>query len=295
MGTGPGGLHTKVIMLGRIVRPPAVQPISPHLTRIAQAYLTTSVTMPAAVTPPPFTPLGDHKLFTPVKIGRLALDHRIVQAPCTRMRAEQESAGVGVPGDLMVEYYGQRASKGGLQITEATDISKTASGYSHVPGAFTSSQLAGWKRVTDAVHAKGGQIVVQLWYTGRASSSAMRGGEQPLSASNIPMEGSYLDGTACSDDPPRPATVEEIHELTQTWAKTAKAAVEEGGFDGVEIHGEKNCSWLIEEMELICLSRCKRLPTRPVPSRQCEREGRRLRRQRREAMPLPSRGDPGCL
>lgn len=202
--------------------------------------------MPAALTPPPFAPLRDHKIFTPLKIGRLALEHRIVQAPCTRMRAVQESPGVGVPGDLMVEYYSQRASKGGLQITEATDICQTASGYSCVPGAFSTSQLAGWKSVTDAVHSKGGKIVCQLWYTGRASSSAMRGGKQPLSASDIPMEGTYLDGTACSDDPPRAATVEEIHELTETWAKTAKGAIEEAGFDGVEIHGRTAKSLIVK-------------------------------------------------
>ncbi|KAM5355155.1 hypothetical protein ACJ41O_001801 [Fusarium nematophilum] len=193
--------------------------------------------MPAAKTPPPFTPLKSYKLFSPLKIGRLALEHRVIQSPCTRNRAVQEAPGVGVPGDLMVEYYGQRATKGGLQITEATDISRTASGYPGIPGVFAASQLAGWKRVTDAVHAKGGFIICQLWYTGRASSSAMRGGEQPLSSSGIPMQGNYFDGTPCAEDPPRPATVAEIQELTATWATAAKNAIEEAGFDGVEIHG----------------------------------------------------------
>lgn len=159
------------------------------------------------------------------------------------MRAVKDASGVHVPGDLLVEYYSQRATKGGLQLTEATDISRVASGYPGVPGVFTDSQLAGWKRVTDAVHGKGGSIICQLWYTGRASSSAMRGGLQPLSSSGIPMQGNYLDGTPCADDPPRPATVEEIHDLTKTWATAAKAAVEKAGFDGVEIHGESlhNC------------------------------------------------------
>ncbi|KAF7563703.1 hypothetical protein G7046_g393 [Stylonectria norvegica] len=193
--------------------------------------------MPSAVTPSAFTALKDSKVFTPLKIGKLALEHRIIQSPCTRNRAVQEAPGIGVPGDLLVEYYGQRASKGGLQITEATDICQTASGYPGIPGAFTASQLAGWKRVTDAVHAKGGFIVCQLWYTGRASSSGMRGGVQPLSSSGIPMQGNYFDGTLCSDDPPRPATIAEIHDLTETWAKAAKGAVEVAGFDGVEIHG----------------------------------------------------------
>lgn len=150
----------------------------------------------------------------------------------------QEAPGIGVPGDLHVEYYRQRATKGGLQITEATDISSTASGYPGIPGVFTESQLTGWKRVTDAVHAKGGYIYCQLWYTGRASSSAMRGGVQPLSSSGIPMQGNYFDGTPCADDPPRPATITEIEELVKTWAVAAKNAVETAGFDGVEIHGK---------------------------------------------------------
>lgn len=161
-----------------------------------------------------------------------------VQAPCTRNRAVQEALGVGVPGDLLVEYYRQRATKGGLQLTEATDICSTASGYPGIPGVFTESQLAGWKRVTDAVHSKGGAIFCQLWYTGRASSSAMRGGAQPLGSSAIPMQGNYFDGTPCADDPPRAATIAEIHHLTRTWAAAAKGAVEKAGFDGVEIHGE---------------------------------------------------------
>lgn len=154
------------------------------------------------------------------------------------MRAVQESPGVAVPGDLLVEYYSQRATKGGFQLTEATDICPAASGYPGVPGVFTESQLAGWKRVTDAVHSKGGIIFCQLWYTGRASSTAMRGGVQPLSSSGIPMQGNYLDGTPCADDPPKPATVAEIHELTKAWAAAAIAAVDKAGFDGVEIHGE---------------------------------------------------------
>ncbi|OIW25151.1 FMN-linked oxidoreductase [Coniochaeta ligniaria NRRL 30616] len=190
--------------------------------------------MPAATSP--FAALKDTALFTPLTLGKLALEHRIVQAPLTRMRAEKQGD-VNVPGDLLVEYYSQRANKGGLQLTEATDICKTASGYPGVPGVFAESQLAGWKRVTDAVHAKGGSIYVQLWHTGRASGQKMRGGAQPLSSSSIPMQGNYLDGTPCADEPPKPASVEEIQELTQTWAAAAKAAVEQAGFDGVEIHG----------------------------------------------------------
>lgn len=194
--------------------------------------------MPVATTPPPaFTPLEATPLFTPFKLGSLALKHRIVQAPNTRMRCDPESAGVHVPGPRVAKYYADRASAGGLQITEATDFCHNASGYPGVPGVFTDSQLRGWRAVTDAVHAKGGFMYVQLWHTGRASSGGMRGGETPVSSSNIPMEGNYLDGTACKDGPPRPLTVDEIHGLTAEWGAAAKRAVEVAGFDGVEIHG----------------------------------------------------------
>ncbi|KAF2806743.1 FMN-linked oxidoreductase [Mytilinidion resinicola] len=193
--------------------------------------------MPKALTPPAFTPLADSALFKPLKFGHLSLEHRVVQAPLTRMRATKESDGIFVPGDLQVEYYGQRASKGGLQLTEATDIHHYASGYPGVPGVFTPSQLAGWKRVTNAVHAKGGFMISQLWHTGRASPSSWRAGAQAFSSSDIPLEGDALDGTKFSDNPPRPMTIEEIHSTTKEWAAAAKRAVDEAGFDAVEIHG----------------------------------------------------------
>lgn len=161
------------------------------------------------------------------------------QAPNTRMRCDFESHGVYVPGPRVVKYYGDRASAGGLQITEATDICHNASAYPGTPGVFSDSQLQGWKKVTDEVHAKGGKIFVQLWYTGRASSAGMRGGVTPLSSSNIPMSGKYLDGTECKDGPPRAMTVEEIHSLTKEWADAAKRSVDIAGFDGVELHGKQ--------------------------------------------------------
>ncbi|KAF2085592.1 FMN-linked oxidoreductase [Saccharata proteae CBS 121410] len=193
--------------------------------------------MPAPISAPAFPPLKDTALFKPLQLGKVSLEHRIVQAPLTRMRAQKESDGVFVPRDVNVEYYAQRASKGGLQITEATDICHYASGYPGVPGVFTASQLAGWKKVTSAVHAKGGFIYCQLWHTGRASPPSFRAGQQAPSSSSIPISGNALDGTAYSANPPKPMTVDEIRELTQKWASAAKAAVEEAGFDGVEIHG----------------------------------------------------------
>lgn len=175
------------------------------------------------------------------------------------MRSEFESRGVHVPGFRVVQYYGARASAGGLQITEATDICLNASAYPGVAGVFTDSQLQGWKKVTDAVHAKGGFIYVQLWHTGRASSVGMRGGETPISSGTQPMDGKYLDGTECKDGPPRAMTVDEIKALTAEWAAASKRAVEVAGFDGVEIHG------MMQRLvrSLRCTNegnRCERLP-----------------------------------
>lgn len=153
------------------------------------------------------------------------------------MRNELLSRATYVPGERVVKYYSDRATAGGLQISEATDICLDASAYPGCPGVFAPEQLQGWRKVTDAVHAKGGFIISQLWHTGRATSSGMRGGKKTVSSSDLPMSGSYLDGTPCADDPPRPLTVDEIHGLTAEWAAAAKRAVDEAGFDGVEIHG----------------------------------------------------------
>ncbi|KAF2767122.1 12-oxophytodienoate reductase [Teratosphaeria nubilosa] len=192
--------------------------------------------MPSAISPPPFTPLRDTTLFQPLQLGHVSLSHRVVQAPLTRMRAVKESTGVYVPGGLNILYYSQRASKGGLQLTEATDISHHASGYPGTPGVFTPSQIAGWRRVTDAVHEKGGFIFAQLWHTGRASPPSFRGGKPAISASAIPITGNALDGTEYAAAPPKPMTVEEICEVTREFADASRRALE-AGFDGVEIHG----------------------------------------------------------
>lgn len=160
------------------------------------------------------------------------------------MRCDKESRGVYVPVDRNVEYYKQRASKGGLQITEATDICLDASAYPGTPGIFTQSQLAGWKRVTDAVHAKGGFIFCQMWQTGRASGPNMLGGKPAMSSTTTPMSGTYLDGQDCAENPPRAMTVEDIHEVTAEFAAAAKRAME-AGFDGVELHSANG--YLLEQ------------------------------------------------
>lgn len=120
---------------------------------------TLSTAMPARTSPSTgFKPLEKTTLFEPLQMGHLRLKHRAIMAPLTRMRAPKETDGIWVPGDLNVEYYSQRASEGGFQLTEACPISRQACGYPGVPGIFTASQIAGWKRITDAIHAKGGFI-----------------------------------------------------------------------------------------------------------------------------------------
>ncbi|KAI5262814.1 FMN-linked oxidoreductase [Aureobasidium subglaciale] len=192
--------------------------------------------MPSAISPPAFTPLKDTILFKSWKLGNITLEHKLVQAPLTRMRCTKNDEGINIPPDLMVEYYGQRASKGGLQLTEATDISRYASGYPGVPGLFSGEQLTAWKRVTDAVHAKGGYIFCQMWHTGRASPAGLLGSQTPLSASNIPISGKALNGTDFSVTPPKEMTTEEIAEVVANFGTAAKSAIE-ASFDGVEVHG----------------------------------------------------------
>ncbi|CRG87927.1 hypothetical protein PISL3812_04949 [Talaromyces islandicus] len=174
-------------------------------------------------------------LFQPLRLGAVTLSHRIVQAPTTRMRSTG-SDGVFVPNDLNVEYYSQRASPGGLMLTEATPISRLAAGYPGVPGIFSPSQIAGWKKVTDAVHAKDAYIYCQLWHVGRATVPSFIEGKQALSASSIPISGKALDGNEYATTPPRPMTVDEIQETVKEYAAASKRAIQ-AGFDGVEIHG----------------------------------------------------------
>lgn len=199
--------------------------------------------MPSRISPSGFKALADTAIFTPIQLGSLKLDHRIVQAPLTRMRGVKESDGVWAPGDIAVEYYSQRANKGGLQLTEATNISATASGYPGIPGLFTAGQIAGWKKVTNAVHAKGGFIYCQIWHVGRATSSKLIG-RPTISSSNIPIKGNAVDGTDYATDAPTPATVEEIQQITKDFAEAAKTAIG-AGFDGVEIHGANG--YLLEQ------------------------------------------------
>jgi len=179
------------------------------------------------------------KLFTPVQIGEITLKHRVVMAPLTRSRSEQPG---DIPGPLMAEYYGQRASDGGLIISEATSISAAARGWFGAPGMHTDAQVAGWRKIVAAVHAKGGYMFSQLWHTGRASHAETSGGIQPVSASVDPAywaDTSRLvsaPGGWMNPSPHRALDVAEIPGIVEDYRRAAERA-KAAGFDGVELHG----------------------------------------------------------
>ena len=155
-------------------------------------------------------------------------------APLTRMRAAEPNQ---CPWELQAEYYGQRASKGGLLIAEATQVDQTGQGYPSTPGIFSAEHVAGWKLTTSAVHAKGGLIYLQLWHVGRVSHSCYQpGGALPLSASDVPMAGSALtpDGPQKAEAP-QPLPLDRVPEVVAMFKRGAQCA-KEAGFDGVEVH-----------------------------------------------------------
>jgi N-ethylmaleimide reductase len=175
-------------------------------------------------------------LFDPVQAGSLQLANRIVMAPLTRNRAPG-----AVPTALMAQYYTQRATAG-LLITEATAISHQAQGYSDVPGLYSAEQLDGWKPITQAVHAAGGKIVVQLWHVGRVSHVDLQpGGGAPVAPSAITAKTKTVliqNGVTAFVDTsaPRALHADELPGIVHSYAVAARNAVDTCGFDGVEIH-----------------------------------------------------------
>lgn len=170
-------------------------------------------------------------LFSPLMLGAIPMSNRIVMAPLTRNRAGEG----GVPHALNAKYYEQRASAG-LIITEATPISPMAHGYPALPGIYNDAQIAGWKLVTDAVHAKGGKIVIQLWHVGRISHPSLLNGAQPVAPSAIKPAGQAFTYQGLQDYvEPRALDASELPAIVQDYAHATKCAIT-AGFDGVEIH-----------------------------------------------------------
>jgi 2,4-dienoyl-CoA reductase-like NADH-dependent reductase (Old Yellow Enzyme family) len=171
-------------------------------------------------------------LFDPLQAGALNLKNRCVMAPLTRARAGESR----LPNALMAEYYAQRAGAG-LIISEATAISPEGYGWKDAPGAYTPDMEKGWKAVTDAVHAKGGLMVLQLWHMGRISHPDLLGGQLPVAPSAIAASGVNRSlGTDKTYVVPRPMTKDDIRRTVDDYVKATKLALRVG-FDGVEIHG----------------------------------------------------------
>jgi N-ethylmaleimide reductase len=180
-------------------------------------------------------------LFSPFTMGALSLANRIVMAPLTRSRMGRD----GVPNELHARYYAQRASAG-LIISEATNISSQARGYALTPGIWTEEQVAGWKKVTDAVHAAGGLIVCQLWHVGRFSHVDLQpGGEAPVAPSAIRAEGqTYTENGMVEVSMPRALETSEIPGIIEQYRNAAIYA-QRAGFDGVEVHSAN--SYLLDQ------------------------------------------------
>ncbi|ORZ00110.1 hypothetical protein BCR43DRAFT_555630 [Syncephalastrum racemosum] len=186
-------------------------------------------------------PSPSSALFQPVKIGTHQLQHRIVLAPLTRLRASPETR---VPSPLAVEYYAQRTTPGGLLISEGTVISAESGGYPGSPGIWNVEQVEGWRKVTEAVHAKGGVIFSQISHIGRAASRLwMPNKTLPLAPSPIAIQGDAFFGGGPYEIP-HALTVPEIKDVVQQHVIAAKRAIE-AGFDGVEVHAANG--YLLDE------------------------------------------------
>ncbi|MGE9765087.1 alkene reductase [Pseudomonas sp. PDM20] len=177
-------------------------------------------------------------LFQSYSLGGLELPNRIVMPPMTRSRASQPG---DVPNELMAEYYAQRAGAG-LIVSEGTWISPLGKGYAWTPGIHTPAQVAGWRKVTQAVHAAGGRIFAQLWHVGRLSHISLLDGQSPVSSSAMQAEGVNVfvaesDGTPgfVQASKPRALKVEEIQVIVDEYRQAARNAMA-AGFDGVELH-----------------------------------------------------------
>jgi N-ethylmaleimide reductase len=171
-------------------------------------------------------------LFSEIPLGPIVLKNRLVMAPMTRCRAGEAH----VPTPSTAVYYAQRATAG-LIVSEATQVSPLGVGYPNTPGIYSAEQVAGWKKVTDAVHHAGGRIYLQLWHVGRVSHSLWLNGERPVSSSAVAARGElYTPGGMKPYDTPRALDISEIPGLVEQYRRGAQNALA-AGFDGVEVHG----------------------------------------------------------
>jgi len=182
------------------------------------------------------------KLFEPYQLGPITLANRLAMAPLTRNRAEP--AGL-VPGPLAAEYYAQRASAG-LLITEGSQISQQGQGYQDTPGIYSKEQVAGWRKITDRVHERGGRIFIQLWHVGRISHTTLQAdGGAPVAPSAIRAKTkTFVNGAFADVSEPRALELSEIPGVIDDYKRAARNAME-AGFDGVEIHGANG--YLLEQ------------------------------------------------
>lgn len=180
-------------------------------------------------------------LFDPIQIGAIAASSRIAMAPLTRNRADAGQ----VPSALAVTYYTQRAGAG-LIVTEASQISPSAQGYLDTPGIYSPEQVAGWKKITDAVHAEGGKIVIQLWHVGRISHTSLQpGGIAPVSSTARAAAGkTYVKEGFVDVSAPRALRTDELPGIVQQYRDATRNALA-AGFDGVEIHAANG--YLLEQ------------------------------------------------
>ena len=180
-------------------------------------------------------------LFEPIQFGDIAIANRIVMAPLTRDRAGPAH----VPTAMMATYYMQRATAG-LIITEATQVSAEGQGYLDTPGLYNPAQVAGWRRITDAVHAAGGKIVVQLWHVGRISHVSLQpNGQAPVSSTARRAAGKTFTAAGFEDvSEPRALRLDELPRIVADYAHAARCAMD-AGFDGVEVHGANG--YLLEQ------------------------------------------------
>jgi N-ethylmaleimide reductase len=185
-------------------------------------------------------------LFSPLKVGPYQLAHRVAMAPLTRMRAARPSL---APRPLNADYYVQRATPGGLLIAEASPVMATGFGNPGVPGIWSEQQVEGWRKVVDAVHAKGGIIFLQLWHVGRVSHSSLQpGGALPVAPSAVAISSEFKamtwDGKVAAYEMPRALETDEIAGIVAAFRQAAQNALA-AGFDGVEIHGANG--YLLEQ------------------------------------------------